>query len=85
LFLLKENAMVQAFFETHEADAYVLKHDKQLTKQAHHTRHLRHLPDYLKQGTLGTASSAGVHPKRALKKRLRPEDDPLKVSTLPLA
>lgn len=67
---------VQSFFETHEADAYVLKHDKQLSKQPQRSRHLRHLPDYLKQGVAAAAPRGSA--RRGLKRKLKPQDDPLK-------
>jgi hypothetical protein len=70
---------VQSFFEAHEADAMVLKHDKQLTKQPQRMRHLRHLPDYLKPGGGGVVAGRGSIAQRSIKRKLRPQDDPLKV------
>ena len=41
---------LQDFFSTHEADAAVLKHDKALAAQPQRSRHLRHVPAYLRGG-----------------------------------
>ena len=75
---------MQAFFETHEADAAVLRHDKALSKTAHRSRHLRHLPDYLRTGSDGGAGGrrAAGGGARGSKRKLRPGDDPLKVLSL---
>lgn len=70
---------LQEFFEAHKADAAALKHDKQLTKEARRVKHLRHMPDYLRS-SLGASTSVAAHGgQRSVKRRLRPDDDPLKV------
>jgi hypothetical protein len=74
--------LVQEFFDTHEADAHALKHDKQLTKHAHKVKHLRQMPDYLK-ASAGVATAAlrrRLQTGRGVKRKLRVEDDPIKVS-----
>ena len=58
----------------------MLKHDKQLSKQPQRSRHLRHLPDYLRQG-VATAGAKGSA-RRGIKRKLKPQDDPLKVCML---
>eukprot|EP00892_Ulva_mutabilis_P003159 jgi/Ulvmu1/12844/UM098_0029.1 len=70
---------LQEFFESHQADAVALQNDKQLTKHSHTLKHLRHLPDYLKKaaGVGGHVSDRSRH-RRTIKRKLRPEDDPLK-------
>lgn len=57
-----------------------LKHDKQLTKHSHNVKHLRYMPDYLKSsaGVGAKTADKGGH-KRSVKRKLRPDDDPLKV------
>ena len=65
----------------HEADAYVLQHDKALAKEPQRQRHLRQMPDYLKEATglkKGTTRHSSIRAP-TLKRKLRAEDDPLKV------
>lgn len=71
---------VQEFFETHESDAYVLKHDKQLAKDPQQQRHLRHLPEYIKESAgVQAGSRKKGNAVRGIKRKLRPDDDPLRV------
>lgn len=71
---------VQEFFETHESDAYVLKHDKQLAKDPQQQRHLRHLPEYIKKSAgVQAGSRKKGNAVRGIKRKLRPDDDPLRV------
>lgn len=71
---------LQEFFETHESDARALKNDKQLTKHIHKVKHLRQMPDYLKvaAGVAKGSSQRRVQHARGVKRKLKPEDDPLK-------
>lgn len=72
---------MQEFFETHETDARALKNDKQLTKHIHKVKHLRQMPDYLKvaAGVAKGGSQRRVQHACGVKRKLKPEDDPLKV------
>ena len=77
---------VQDFFETHESDASALKNDKQLTKHIHKVKHLRQMPDYLKSaaGVARGGAQRRLQHSRGVKRKLRPEDDPLRVPLRPL-
>lgn len=75
-FEILNSSRLQEYFETHEADAYVLKHDKQLAKDPQRSRHLRQLPDYLKEAAgLKQGKTAA---RRGVKRKVRPEDDPIR-------
>ena len=78
---VSSNNVLQAFFEAHEADAAALQHDRALSANPQHSRHLRHLPEYIKDKIGGDKASTGRrgNAARGLKRKLRPSDDPLNV------
>jgi hypothetical protein len=70
---------VQSFFETHEADAAVLRHDRQLAAAPQRSRALHQLPSYLRASVSGGAAAPGGGGASGRKRRLRAHEDPLKV------